>query len=235
MTVKKQGKWIAQSIFDEADNFGFAHYNQDVLDGPYEIYALDYGSSTEGAKQLMEKGIYRNGVKDGEWLEQDGTKGRYEQGVKQGPWTEKISVGHYRDSLGQGSYLGGETHWPLAVYFLLGGSKAEVSYLNGLRQGEAKSFNKDNVLLVTSHYEQGWLDGQSIWYSSPNVVSSISNYRHGELDGPQMHFDTKGELTGLMSFKLNETVTLKPSQDECIMRKNPYAADCAGIINQKKY
>ena len=229
---KKQGKWIAQSIFDEADNFGFAHYNQDVLDGPYEIYALDYGSSTEGAKQLMEKGIYRNGVKDGEWLEQDGTKGRYEQGIKQGPWTEKISVGHYRDSLGQGSYLEGKRTGPWLFTFA-GGSKAEVSYLNGLRQGEAKSFNKDNVLLVTSHYEQGRLDGQSIWYSSPNVVSSISNYRQGELDGPQMHFDTKGELTGLMSFKLNETVTLKPSQDECIMRKNPYAADCAGIINQK--
>ncbi|PIW63120.1 hypothetical protein [Shewanella sp. CG12_big_fil_rev_8_21_14_0_65_47_15] len=230
---KKQGKWIAQSIFDEADNFGFAHYNQDVLDGPTEIYTLDYDSSTEGAKKLSEKGIYRNGVKDGEWLEEGRAKGRYEKGVKQGPWIEQISVGHYRDSTGQGSYLGGKRTGPW-VFTFTEGNKTEVSYLNGLRQGESKSFNKDNVMYLASQYDQGRLNGQSIWYSSPNVVSYIANYRQGELDGQQMRFNPQsGELTELTSYQFNAAVTLKPSHDECIMRENPYSDDCEGVINQK--
>jgi len=230
---KKQGKWIAQSIFDEADNFGFAHYNQDVLDGPYEIYALDYGSSTEGAKQLMEKGIYRNGVKDGEWLEQDGTKGRYEQGVKQGPWVDKETRGHFRDQVGEGAYLGGKRTGPW-IFKTENGARTEVNYINGLRQGESKSFDKNNRMFNIRHYEQGRLNGQSIWYSSQNIMVDISNYRQGELDGQQMRFNPRSsELAELTSYKFNEAVALKPSHDECIMRENPYSDDCEGVINNK--
>ncbi|WP_415775569.1 toxin-antitoxin system YwqK family antitoxin [Shewanella oncorhynchi] len=230
---KKQGKWIAQSMFDEADNFGFAHYNQDVLDGPYEVYEPDYDSSAEGDKRLVAKGIYLNGAKDGEWLEADGSKGQYQKGVKQGAWVDKVTSGHFRDQVGEGAYLAGKRTGPW-VFKAEDGTRTEVSYVNGLRQGESKSFDKNNLMFNTRHYEQGRLNGQSIWYSSPNVVVDIANYRQGELDGQQMRFNPQnGELTELTSYKFNEAVTLKPSHDECIMRENPYSDDCEGVINGK--
>lgn len=243
---KKQGKWIAQSVFDEADNFGFAHYNQDVLDGPTEIYTLDYDSSTEGAKKLSEKGIYRNGVKDGEWLESDGSKGQYQKGVKQGPWTEKVTQGDYRFQTGEGNYLDGKRSGPWvyirtpdandafttkqSVTYLY---KTEVNYENGLRQGEAKLFNKDNFMFALKHYDKGRLHGESLWYSAPNTVSNVANYRQGELDGPQMWLEPNGELNELSHYKFNAAVKLTPSQDECMMRKEPYAGDCEGVLNAK--
>lgn len=228
---KRQGKWILQTIFDENDNYGFAHYNQDVLDGPYELYTQDYESSADGAKRLAQKGIYLNGAKDGEWLEADGHKGRYEKGLKQGLWTEEVSRGDYRDRIGHGDYLDGKRTGPW-VFESADGYKTEVSYLNGLRQGEAKSYNKDHFMYAQSQYQQGKLHGQSIWYSSLGIVSYIGHYRQGEFDGQQLRFDTQGQLTELSSFKFNETVKPKPSQDECDMREHRYAGDCEGVFSK---
>lgn len=243
---KKQGKWVLRSVMDDADNYGFIHYNKGVPDGPSEIYTLDYDSGTEGAKKLSEKGIYLNGVKDGEWLESDGSKGQYQKGVKQGAWTEKVTQGDYRFQTGEGSYLDGKRSgtWVYirtpdandsfitkqSVTYLY---KTEVNYENGLRQGEAKLFNKDNFMFALTQYDKGRLHGQSLWYSGPNAVSNVVNYRQGELDGPQMWLEPNGNLNQLSHYKFNAAVKLKPSQDECMMRKEPYAGDCEGVLNAK--
>ncbi|MFB2802170.1 toxin-antitoxin system YwqK family antitoxin [Shewanella seohaensis] len=243
---KKQGKWVLQSMMDDADNYGFIHYNKGVPDGPSEIYTPDYDSSTEGAKKLSEKGIYLNGVKDGEWLESDGSKGQYQKGVKQGAWVEKVTQGDYRFQTGEGSYLDGKRSgtWVYirtpdendafttkqSVTYLY---KTEVNYENGLRQGEAKLFNKDNFMFALKHYDKGRLHGESLWYSAPNTVSNVANYRQGELDGPQMWLEPNGDLNELSQYKFNDAIKLKPSQDECMMRKEPYAGDCEGVLSSK--
>ncbi|MBS0040899.1 hypothetical protein KFE26_01060 [Shewanella sp. M16] len=228
---KKQGKWIAQSMFDEADNYGFAHYNQGVLDGPYEIYEPEYGADT-GDKRLSEKGIYRNGVKDGEWLESNGNKGHYQNGIKQGPWVDKVSLGEYRNYVGNGAYLDGKRTGPW-VFKTDKKSRIEVTYLNGLREGEEKLISDENVLFANKYYKQGLLDGQSIWYSAQDVVSGIRHYRKGEYHGMQAIFDPNHNhrLMELSHYEYDETLPVKPSQDECIMREKPYSNDCKDIVN----
>lgn len=108
-----------------------------------------------------------------------------------------------------------------------------MTYLNGLREGEEKLISDENVLFANKHYKQGLLDGQSIWYSAQDVASGIRHYRKGEYHGMQAIFDPNHNhrLMELSHYEYDETLPVKPSQDECIMRENPYSNDCKDILN----
>lgn len=246
LNAKKQGKWLLRSMSDKTINLGFIHYNQDVLDGNCEIYTLDNDVKAKGTKRLSEKGIFRNGIKDGEWLEADDSKGRYEMGVKQGTWEEQITLGDYRFQLGKGNYIDGKRTGPwiyttpfdtsnndLANQVFIYPYKTVVSYVDGLRQGEAKKINVNNMVYAIQQYDKGLLHGQSISYSAPNIVNQIAQYRHGELEGRQIRFDPNGKLNELTHYKFNDALKRKPSQDECMLRQQPDEGDCEDVLRSR--
>lgn len=171
-----------------------SHYKQDQLDGLYEL------KDKQG--NIVTKGYYLNGIKDGGWVEREFTydstdyriesKGFYTRGIKEGDWTEKETI----------SFDSGES-WIIT---------SKGKYENDIKHGEWKRYNDNGFHTETVNYKNNKLDGKSTsWYDVGSAaeikvfdkgkLTEFSKYKPESLGEPYMKYQIIPEISSQKSYK----------------------------------
>ncbi|HLS31061.1 MAG TPA: hypothetical protein VK021_09410 [Flavobacteriaceae bacterium] len=140
-----------------------SYYKHGKLDGLYEL--------KDKNGNIVRKGYYVNGVKDGGWIEGEfeedtlmykiESKGFYNRGIKEGDWseTETIQI-DFQDE-------------PLVV-------TSKGQYVNDSKNGEWKRYDNTNFHFETVNYKNNKLDGKSTSWDN-DLFREVKIYEDGEL------------------------------------------------------
>jgi len=140
------------------------HYKDDLLNGTYEEYA-------DG--EVVTKGEYVDGKREGEWLESIGyspyqtSRGNYDNGVKVGEWRSYSPEGYLR--------------------------RIESFDSEGYLDGIVVNFSAQGALYNISEYKKDRLHGKSWSYTQSGEPFSITVYEQGERR--EERFDDEFELS----------------------------------------
>ncbi|MGY2572312.1 toxin-antitoxin system YwqK family antitoxin [Vibrio sp. C8] len=144
-----------------------ATYHHGQLDGLYERYDND--------RTLLESGIYKLGVKNGQWLEDEGSgygnyyasKGEYRQGNRVGLWISTTKSGYEIDRSNYNDK--GQLHG-FRYHMERNGSGALTKvehYMNGLTVGKQFQYRNGKPEKVTLYDENG--QKQKVIFQDPEV------------------------------------------------------------------
>jgi len=194
-SLKKNGEWIKyQYALDLNGNeklFKIYHenYKSGILDGYYEKYGeliLDsYNEITSLSDgKLLEKGFYKNGLKNGEWLYytwdlidncfyglsnlDDKIILNYKNGILVGKYQCYYNNNQIKT---QGNYLNNKKNgsW---IFFEENGYKAlEIVFDKGIRTGSHKEF-REGKIYTEGQYEKGTMDGLWKYYYPKYTLDS---------------------------------------------------------------
>ena len=98
-------------------------------------------------------------------------------------------------------YKNSELHGICTNYWYNNNKVDEVNYINGLKDGFYKSWNKDGTLRSEEHYKNGSLNGKSTFWWSPEIPKSVCNYKDGEIDGEEIRYFDNGSIWLKQNFK----------------------------------
>lgn len=121
-------------------------FPEDGRNGLWELRTSKKG----GAKLNRERGLYVNGKRQGEWVDNFGSyvhRGHYVDGKKHGEWVED---GWY--SISRGEYVNGERHGEWMEVHTHDGDMERGTYVNGKKHGE---WEEHESLLGSGRIERG--------------------------------------------------------------------------------
>ena len=78
-------------------------------------------------------------------------------------------------------------------YYEDGSKESETTFVNGVENGEYKSWYRSGKLAWTGHYKNGLMDG--VWREYDDFSGSLighEEYKNGELHGRLIGWDTRG-------------------------------------------
>ena len=165
---KQTGKWVWYYKKDSANNDNFTtsklkqiHRKENYLKGKEDGEVIEYG--TEG--EILTKGFYINGLRDGEWFYEVGDhveKGNYVDGERNGTWNYFYDNG----KIGfKGNYVNGLEDGKHQYFYDNGKPSWNGKYNLGKKEGNWKRFDSTGILLVTYLFKSGFLiktDGKKI-------------------------------------------------------------------------
>src|SRR5512147_1225380 len=76
----------------------------------------------------------------------------------------------------------------------------EVTYRNGVREGETKTFDRAGKLYQTFWYENNLKEDSSCWYFPEGQVFRTTPYKHDTVDGIQKQYYRTGNLRAKIGF-----------------------------------
>ena len=79
--------------------------------------------------------------------------------------------------------------------------KAELTYTNGILEGEAKQYYQSGKLKSTAIFSNGLLNGQCIGYYESGNLQYEDNYKDDELDGLIKEYYENGQIKSEMYYK----------------------------------
>ena len=82
----------------------------------------------------------------------------------------------------------------------------EENYLNGVLDGEFKSYYKTGVITEILHYKNGKLHGNSKRFADNGVLLDDLNYNNGKLEGLAKYYNINGELIYTGNYENDEKV-----------------------------
>ncbi|MBQ9099896.1 MAG: hypothetical protein IJY54_00740 [Paludibacteraceae bacterium] len=147
--IDKNYTWF----YNNAIHNSYGNYSGKLLNGEYTKFK-------KGTYNLVEKGNYLHGTKNGSWYywHEDGTLSsyiEYENGIKNGTYIQ------YADS---------------NKYAIKG------TYKNNLKENQWTSY-QDGLVINLTTYKKGIKNGKSITYDKNGNISKVEKYRNGLLNG----------------------------------------------------
>lgn len=173
---RKEGEWLGyyQGYVTERTNYfnGKKH-------GEYSQFGL-YEHSKE--LELMEKGSYKEGQKNGEWI-------RYSMGVIQ-------TKENYSNGLLNGEY----SHYDVFTNYPNKPSHSlweHSFYKHGQLDGEQLNYytgKYKGILRIKSYYKEGVLDGERLFYYKNQKLEKKETYLNGDYNGEFSKYSEDGRL-----------------------------------------
>ena len=188
----------------------------------FEPYQVFNGICTwyyeNGRKQ--ESGTYRNGLKEGEFLQwfENGkprTRGNYINNLREGLYTWYYSSGAKNEEAffihgkKEGANLEWYEHGELkkkavchngvldgyCIYFYENGDVLQkATYHNNKKEGEYTAWDKKRILRAKLNYLHDTLEGTQYIYNASSVLTEKSDYHHGQQKGPRYSYDDSSRL-----------------------------------------
>ncbi len=162
---KKEGKW---QIYTESGKLWKSYeYKNDELNGKYISYYTDSGIEAE-------KGIYVDGLLNGEWIENYSSgnrklSGTYENGKRKGTFTEWYTSGVKKSSM---DYNNNELNGKVLVYYESGRLLYEADMIG--REGVLKGYHTDGRLGFEGKISNNQKTGKWNYYDSlGNLYTAI--------------------------------------------------------------
>jgi len=139
------------------------------------------------------RGSSKDGALDAAWerMHPNGTPrelGEYASGKKRGTWTRRATTGAVLGSYVMKDGTGVEKNW-LDDGMLY----SETTFKDGVLEGAAKIYGKDNLLLGSSHYKAGKLDGPHV-FGTRNSMRMEETFDDGVRRGKRRIFHQGGLL-----------------------------------------
>jgi antitoxin component YwqK of YwqJK toxin-antitoxin module len=142
--------------------FETSYYRSDERNGLYEL--------TDDDDNIILKGYYVNGVKDGGWIEvesldDNGTyqiesEGFYNRGLKEGDWTETLTI--YDENSATVTCTG--------------------KYDNNVKHGRWDCFDYEKTHILTANYQSGELEGESTFWYDKETPERVLVFDQGKLN-----------------------------------------------------
>lgn len=142
--------------------------------------------------------------------------GNLKDGLKEGKWTFYYLEGDRKLLQKEIEYKNGVENGKFSEFYLYGGLKKEGQYINGNKEGEWKTYDKDGDIILKESYKNGQLHGEferrikshSIrifgqyingkregkWCKTDNWSTIKLNYKDGVKDGEYKEFDYNEKL-----------------------------------------
>ncbi len=122
----------------------------------------------------------------------DGTysKGVYINGLKQGEWTKYYSSGK---KFITANYINDTLEGPVKSYYKNGIIQAENDYLKGKLNGISKQYDIKGKKIREISYQNNLIYGNCIYYED-GIIHSEQYYKNGIIEGPCKEYDEKGTL-----------------------------------------
>ena len=210
--------------------------------GGYEG-ALLHGAYTKILRDntLLEKGQFREGLKDGEWItwhDRGGMEGvsRWDQGKQQGDQSSYDAAGMLQQSQ---TFRNGEQHGKETVYLPYPGSSIKTrqvrTWKKGALTGPFVIYDTLDQVYQKGGYQQGQLDGRITTYERYptdqqgwSVVEQIDTYQDGQRHGKFTERFADGHIKRSGSYR-------KGIPHGKITTYQPVSPDASGIHQKKAY
>lgn len=199
-------------------------YHNNQLEGEWVHYSADNG-------QLLEKGVYRQGLREGVWqeygLEGEHKEGHYHQGARVGLWQtfspggDIIAVENYQQDVLNGFWQrkghakGNTSAWVVEQegQYLDGNKSGDwkeemttqpryAQYRNGLLDGELRVTTLDGKNVTTKSYQHGLLNGVSQEWFANGQLKRNANYSQGQQQGAEYFYWDTGRLSSMLNWKV---------------------------------
>lgn len=105
------------------------------------------------SSQVVTKGLFVDGEKEGFWLSNDGDmryEGEYKNGLRSGLW--KIYYNNNGKLAEEGSYIEGLPNGKFRFYYINGKIKEEGEYMMGNKEGNWKKYDTEGLLYTTIQF-----------------------------------------------------------------------------------
>lgn len=109
------------------------------------------------------------------------------------------------------------------------------NYLNGVFDGEQKTFYTNNKLAHIFYYSNGKINGEAKWFNRKGSLSSLENYRDGKKDGEFMEWDDEGRLAKYSYFINDIPVGVQFDFYEGKLRHEVYFKDSLAYKEVQEY
>ena len=187
---KRHGVWVktyegsVQKRYEGKFNHGkeigvFKYYCTDCKDNPVIIKTFKEKDNTAEVVYMTKKGkIVSEGLMEG--------KNRIGEWVY---YHEKS-----KNAMTREFYVDGELEGLKTTYYINQKITEELTYKNGIKEGENNYYSPDGVLLKRLLYNNDQLEGEAFYYDSNGNVIIEGNYKNGRKDGLWKYYN-EGKLT----------------------------------------
>lgn len=157
-----------------------------VLHGEYTCFTR--------RKELVLKGYYREGLKDGIWKSWYPNGNLYvtqewDKGQKDGAFRVYQPDGRFKE---KGNYKNGELSGSRVSYFDNGKVRLTETYRRDILHGPYREYYPDGTLKIAAKYKEGELHGPYRLYNEAGELQEILRYRNGELKEKKQKEETEG-------------------------------------------
>lgn len=192
----KQGVW--KEYYDSGKLKATGNYRDNLHDGIWKYYYKN--------GQLEEIGKYIADKPDSTWIwyHKNGKllrKEHFYNGLSDGMLTE---YDINENIVTQGDYLEDkkEGHW----VYIVGDTKEEGEYMDGVRNGLWKSYYSDGNPLFIGKFIDDNPNGEHIWYWDNGKIKQRGNYIMGRKNGDWKKFDRNGAITIIISYSRGKEI-----------------------------
>ncbi len=187
---KRHGVWVktyegsVQKRYEGKFNHGkeigvFNYYCKDCKDSPVIIKTFNENDNTAEVVYLTKKGkVVSEGKMEG--------KNRIGEWVYYHEKSKNVMTREF--------YLDGKLEGLKTTYYINQKITEELTYKNGIKEGENNYYSPDGVLLKRLLYNNDQLEGEAFYYDSNGNVIIEGNYKNGRKDGLWKYYN-EGKLT----------------------------------------
>lgn len=185
-----------------------AHYQNNQLDGEYQIISPQRG-------KIIESGRYRAGKRQGHWQEANDDisywLGDYENDQKVGKWqlinveqpNHPLGFANYHKGLLDGAYERSQLNYRDTQTFEKTGQHttrvvAKGHYQRGKKGGDWLEYENGHTLKL--HYEQGLKSGLQQTFDAQNILIAEENFKAGEQSGVSRYYFDNGALKSIQPY-----------------------------------
>lgn len=218
-------------------------YHNNTFEGEWAHFSAEDG-------RLLEKGTYRNGLREGLWqeylLDDQRQEGTYHQDEKDGVWQtfsahgEVIAMQTWKNKNLNGLWqrkvqqAGNNASWVVEEegQYLNGNKEGPwkesmttrpryAQYRNGLLDGELRVTTPDGQNVISKQYQQGVVNGEiSEWFAN-GKLKRYAIYQHGQLLKEEIYHKDSGQRYELGHWK----IVSPAASDLCIHLTDQSACD----------
>ena len=143
-----------------------------------------------------EQGSFKNGIKDGPWVQYYETDqlfwtGDYKDGKREGPWVYYWFNGKLKE---KANYKNGERDGPWVVHYENGRLDAKGDYKDGKLEGPWIGYYENGELSWKSDYKDGKREGSWVWYWENGQLKEKGDCKNGTEEGPWVRYYEDGQL-----------------------------------------